>query len=70
MGLTTMAYINRETAKRLATEAADEQRKAHEAVLAEAFKAGFEWCANGTDKHGEYNGGSIADGFAEWLAKP
>ena len=37
-------------------------------VIADAFKAGFAWCANGTDKHGEYNGGSIADGLAEWLA--
>ena len=69
MPVTTTEYANREAAKRLAAKASEERRMAQDNVLAEAFKAGFAWCANGTDKYGEYNGGSIADGFAEWLAK-
>ena len=31
-----------------------------------AFEAGFQWCANGTDKCGDYNGGSIENGFRKW----
>ena len=37
-------------------------------ALLQAFRAGFDWCSKGTDKHGEYNGGSIEDGFAVFLA--
>jgi hypothetical protein len=29
-----------------------------------AFEAGFQWAINGTDKYGEYNGGSVDDGYA------
>ena len=32
----------------------------------EAFEAGFQWCANGTDRHGEYVGGSLEYGFADF----
>jgi hypothetical protein len=35
-------------------------------VLAEAFAAGFEFAMNGHDKHGEYLGAPVEDGFAEW----
>lgn len=34
-----------------------------------AFMAGFQWAINGTDKYGEYNGGSTEDGFAEFLSQ-
>jgi hypothetical protein len=33
-----------------------------------AFEAGFAWCSSGTDKFGEYNGGPIEDGYAQWEA--
>jgi hypothetical protein len=35
--------------------------------LRAAFEAGFRWCSSGTDKFGEYNGGTWEDGFAEFL---
>lgn len=41
-----------------------------EEQLQAAFRAGFEWASNGTDKHGEYNGGSIEDGFEQWARAP
>lgn len=37
-------------------------------VMAEAFAAGFNTCADETDKFGEYHGESIAEEFAAWLA--
>jgi hypothetical protein len=39
--------------------------KAHQRA---AFEAGFQWCASGTDQFGEYNGGSIEDGYAAYVA--
>lgn len=33
-----------------------------------AFTAGFQWALNGTDKYGEYNGGTAEQGFEAWLA--
>jgi len=36
--------------------------------LRAAFEAGFQWCASGTDKFGDYNGGTIEAGFADFLA--
>lgn len=43
---------------------------AAEDQLRAAFEAGFAWCSSGTDKYGEYNGGSVEDGFTSWSGEP
>lgn len=43
---------------------------AAEDQLRAAFDAGFAWCSSGTDKYGEYNGGSVEDGFTSWSGEP
>ena len=40
------------------------------AALLAAFTAGFQWAIDGTDRDGDYNGGSVDDGFGRFLATP
>ncbi len=49
-------------------EAAEAEARAAREALEQAFAAGFQWAINGTDKHGDYNGGPVESGFSDFMA--